>query len=66
MSLEPKVGEIFELDGKKYKCVNVYYYDCSKCSIQSGSKNCKKLKCSLLEREDNNRVIYKLITDELG
>lgn len=64
MALEPKVGEIFELDGKKYECVKGEY--CTDCIFLKANYKCLKLKCISSYRQDKTPVIFKLHTYELG
>ena len=64
MALEPAVGDVFEIDGKKYKCVEGD--DCLKCDFGMDIMKCLKLTCSSEDRKDLKEVIFKLHTDELG
>lgn len=66
MLLEPKVGEIFELDGKKYKCVEDNDKYCTDCCFKVLDYHCRNLQCDSFIRDDNNSVSFKLVTDELG
>ena len=61
MALEPKVGEVFELDGKKYKCVKSSL-TCKKCDLDRNY--CRVIDCTKEWRADNKNVIFKLFTDE--
>ena len=64
--MERKIGEIFELDGEWYQCVESV--SCSKCSLfttecRSGTKSnlADKIfgQCSRVRRSDNKPVIFK-------
>ena len=59
--IEPKVGEVFELDGNKYRCVKNGH--CRDCDLEWYGDNCKKVQCGSLLRKDRNIVIFKIVAD---
>ena len=61
--MERKIGEIFELGGEWYQCIEQpEKYDgtvCSLCAFQDNNGNCELELCSGTYRNDKKSVIFK-------
>lgn len=55
--IEPQLNEIFELEGKRYKCVKDDGEGCFHCSFQG--KDCSLIECRYYNRKDEEEVIFK-------
>lgn len=63
ITMEYKVGEIFELDGKYYQVVEDDEYDCKNCSFDHSTcwQNLDLDSCMSKYRHDNKNVNFKLV-----
>nr|DAE54723.1 MAG TPA: hypothetical protein [Caudoviricetes sp.] len=61
--IHPDLGEVFEYEGIKVKCVaddNKRYADCSGCAFQESPK-CDTICCAYHEREDERGVHFEKV-----
>lgn len=61
--MEYQVGEIFELNGKKYQVIEDVEFDCKNCSFDSTTCWHFDLDCMSQYREDKKSVNFKLIEE---
>lgn len=61
MALEPKIGEVFELYGRKYKCVKSSL-TCINCNLDRNY--CRIIDCTKEWRTDHKNVIFKLLPNK--
>ena len=53
---EPELNKVFEVNGKRYKCIKGNGEPCFSCSLFL--KDCHDIVCSELERKDKEDVIF--------
>ena len=53
---EPELDKVFEVDGKRYRCIKGDGEPCFSCSLFL--KDCHGIVCSELERKDRQDVIF--------
>lgn len=65
--MEYEVGEIFELDGKKYQVIEDDEYDCKNCSFNP--ETCFRFdldSCMSQYRQDNKNINFKLVEEKIS
>lgn len=63
MKIEPKIGAVFEVDGKHYKCVEWTRWNgitcCNMCAFIRPGACAIQISCFASEREDGKNVFFK-------
>lgn len=62
--MERKVGEVFEVNGVKLKCVK-YNHNCKDCYFHGKIIQCFRQKCNCLYRKDLKDVMFIRIEDKI-
>ena len=57
--IEYPIGEVFEIDGVKYKCVSFHPSKCVDCCFKDNESLCKEQVCTSLQREDEEEVVFE-------
>lgn len=55
--MERNIGEIFEVDGVKLKCVK-YNHNCKDCYFSGKGMQCVRQKCNYASRKDSTSVMF--------
>ena len=63
MVMERNVGEVFEFNGVKYKCVRYNPSKCKDCCFSNDKSLCVEQRCTALQRDDREEVVFKEIKD---
>ena len=58
MEIERKIGEIFEVDGVKLKCVECTHDYCKDCYFRNKGMQCVRQKCVYRSRKDSKTVKF--------
>ena len=60
--MERKIGEIFEVNGVKYKCIKPAFFYCEDCCFYN-KQLCTEHTCCGAYREDGKDVMFKEIKE---
>ena len=60
MKTEPKIGELFMLNGKAFRCVEDFGWGCLKCALRRLNVDCRNVECMGSFRKDGKHVYFIL------
>ena len=63
MNTERNIGEVFELNGVKYRCVRYNLSKCRTCCFSNDKSLCLKQRCVSFQREDGEEVAFEEVKD---
>ena len=63
MKTKRNIGEVFELNGVKYRCVRYNLSKCRTCCFSNDKSLCVEQRCVSFEREDGEEVVFEEVKD---
>lgn len=61
--IEYPIGEVFEIEGVKYKCVRFNPSKCVDCCFKNNTTLCEEQLCTSMQREDNEEVVFEEVCE---
>ena len=63
MNTVRNIGEVFELNGVKYRCVRYNPSKCKNCCFSNDKSLCVEQRCTRFQREDGEEVVFEEVKD---